>query len=249
MAIKLTKGTEVEWRAYIHERIKEVKENMSIKYGHESNLKCRDWWDSIEPEDFYEIAYIELGCVCITANIDFRSDAGKRECPEISYYLSTKSNDETEEGFWESFEYIIPNHLDKFSKFTTWGDIFNDMLWELIEYCIEYEIDYEADHFLIHTDICDELKDKLNAEFSAFIKTISDREEAIQCHYKITMMHEFRIALNEMAENMTNRDIRKRFIEEPNILEQLYNAFLKRDTGEMETYKEIINEEMKGGVC
>ena len=249
MAIKLTKGTEVEWRAYMHERIKEVKENMSIKYWHESNSKCRDWWDSIEPEDFYEIAYVELGCVCVTANIDFRSDTGKRECPTISYYLATKSNDGTEEGFWESFEYIVPHRFDVILKCITWEAIFNDMLWCLIDYCIENEIDYEANYFLIHSDICDELKDKLNAEFAAFTKTISDREEAIQCHYKITMMNEFRTALNEMAENMTNRDIRRRFIEEPNILEQLYNAFLKRDTGEMETYKEIINEEMKGGVC
>ena len=249
MAIKLTKGTEVEWRAYMHEKIKEVKENMSIKYWHESNSKCRDWWDSIEPEDFYEIAYVELGCVRVTANIDFRSDAGERECPTISYYLATKSNDETEEGFWELFEYIIPHRFDVILKCITWEAIFNDMLWCLIDYCIEYEIDYEADYFLIHHDICHELKNKLNAEFDAFIKTIPNKEEAIQSHYKITMMNEFRIALNEMAKNMTNREIRKRFIEEPNILEQLYNAFLKRDTGEMETYKEFINEETKGGVC
>ena len=240
MAENLIKGTEAEWRAYMHERIKEVKENMSIKYWHESNSKCRDWWDSIEPEDFYEIAYVELGCVCIIANIDFRSDSGKRECPTISYYLATKSNDETEEGFWESFEYIIPHRFDVILKCITWEAIFNDMLWSLIDYCIEYEIDYEADYFLIHHDVCGELKDKLSDEFNAFTKTISNKEEAIQWHYKITMMNEFRIALNEMAENMTSKEIRQNLLEKDNILENLFQKFIKEETGEMDIYKEFI---------
>ena len=240
MSENLIKGTEAEWREHMHKRIKEVKDNMSIKYWHESNSKCRDWWDSIEPEDFYEIAYVELGCVCIIANIDFRSDAGKRECPTISYYLATKSNDETEEGFWESFEYIIPHRFDVILKCITWEAIFNDMLWSLIDYCIEYEIDYEADYFLIQHDVCNELKDKLSDEFNAFTKTISNKEEAIQWHYKITMMNEFRIALNKMAENMTSKEIRQNLLEKDNILENLFQKFIKEETGEMDIYKEFI---------
>ena len=249
MSINLKKDTKEGWMVFMHDKIKEVKDNMSIKYWHESNSKCRDWWDSIEPEDFYEIAYVELGCVCVIANIDFRSDAGKRECPTISYYLATKSNDETEEGFWESFEYIIPHRFDVISKFTTWEDIFNDMLWGLIDYCIEYEIDYEADYFLIHHDICLELKDKLNAEFKSYTKYLKDNcvdvDEIISYSYIIAMKIEFRKAINELAEKMTPKEIRQNLLEKDDILENLFHKFIKRETGEMDIYKEFILNTIK----
>lgn len=247
MAENLIKGTEAEWRAYMHERIKEVKENMSIKYWHKPNNDCHDWWDSIVPNDWIAIAGLEIGCVQIECRIDHDLS---QEHQTISYYLNVKRKDEAEEEYWESFEYIVPNHLEQFSKFTTWEEIFNDMLWELIDYCIEYEIDYEADYFLIHTDICDELKDKLNAEFKAYTKYLKDNcvdvDEIISYSYIIAMKIEFRKAINELADKMTPKEIRQTFLEKDDILENLFQKFIKKETGEMDIYKEFILNTIKG---
>lgn len=223
------------------EKAKEVLENMSVKFWHESNKFCRDWWDSIVDEDHMPFAGIDLGCVNIEAHIMGRYN----DTPEVSYLFHTKCQD----GSWKSQNLVIVNCNEYYvyhNRIETWDDVMNDMLFTLIEYCDKNEIDYEADYYSSDFDIKKELEDKLTAEFSAYVKSIPDKKEAIKSHYKITMMNEFRNALNEMAENMSNKEIRKRFIKEDNILEQLYRAFLKRDTGEMETYKEIINEEMKG---
>ncbi len=237
MAINLTKGTEVEWRACINEKIKEVKENMSIKFWHESNQFCRDWWDSIEENDYMKIAEIKIGCISIEARIDRYNSA----ISTVSYYLNTKMEDET----WEESGCIIPDHIEFISSITTWEDLFNNMLYNLIVHCLDYEIDYEADYYIGTSDLIKNLQDKLSAERIAYIKSIKDKDEAISWHYKITMFLEFEKAIPEIVKKLTNKQIRERFLQQDNLLENLFYAFCKRETGEMEVYKEFINDVTK----
>lgn len=119
------------------------------------------------------------------------------------------------------------------------------MIYTLIEHCIEYEIDYEAKYLCMKLDIINEVKDKLLAEFSSYVKSITERNDAIQSHYRITMMNEFKIAIIEMCKDMKPKDIRVNFIEPENILSNLFNEFIKKDTGEMDIYKEFILNTIK----
>ena len=234
----LQTDTSEGYRNYIHAVIKEVKETMPIQYWHESNQFCRDWWDCIGQGDYMVIARIDFGCVNIECRID--NDVNL-EFQTISYYLNTKMQN----GDWESSEYINPHRFDAVSKCTTWEEIFNDMVWCLVEHCIEYEIDYEAKYWCMKSDIVDEVDDKLSAELSAYIKSISDRTEAIQSHYSITMMNEFKIAISELCKTMKPKDIRVKFIESENTLRNLFDEFIKTDTGETEVYKEFILNTIK----
>lgn len=237
MAINLTKGTTEEWRAYMHEKIKEVKETMSIKYWHESNSTCRDWWNVIEENDYMAFARVNLGCVEIEARIDRYNSA----VSTVSYYLNTKNKDEV----WEESDCVIPDHIKFASSVRTWEDLFNDMLYNLVDHCLEYEIDYEADYYLIPSDLIKELKDKLSAERIAFIKTLYSKDQAISYHYQITMFLEFEKAIVKIAEKLTNKQIRERFLQKNNLLENLYFLFIRKETGEMEIYKEFINNAIK----
>ena len=222
---------------YIHEKIKEVKETMPIQYWHESNQFCRDWWDSIEENDYMAFAKVKLGCVEIEARIDRYNSA----VTTISYYLNVRNKNME----WEESDCIIPDHIEFISRITTWNELFNDMIYTLIEHCIEYEIDYEAKYWCMKSHIINEVADKLLAEFSSYIKSITERNDAIQSHYKITMMNEFKIAILEMCKDMKPKDIRVNFIEPENILSNLFNEFIKKDTGEMDIYKEFILNTIK----
>ena len=54
------------------------------------------------------------------------------------------------------------------------------------------------------------------------------------------MKYEFEIAIKELAEKMTPKEIRKNFLEKEDILENLFQTFIKKDTGKMDIYKEFI---------
>ena len=241
MSINLSKDTTEGWRAYIHEKIKEVKENMSIKYWHESNQFCRDWWDSIEENDYMAFAKVKLGCVEIEARIDRYNSAATT----ISYYLNIRNKNIE----WEELECITPDHIEFISKVKTWDELFNDMLYNLIEYCIEYEIDYEAKNWCIKDDLLSILSTKLNDEFKSYTKYLKDNcvdaDEIISYHYVITMKHEFRKAINELAKKMTPKEIRQKFLEKDDILENLFQKFIKKETGEMDIYKEFVLNAIK----
>ena len=149
----LKTDTSERYRNYIHEKIKEVKETMSIKYWHESNQFCRGWWDSIEMEDHIPFAWIEVGCVCVETWIEYTETT-----PTISYYLCTKTPYNSEDGFLERSNYINNNRFDIISKCITWEEIFNDMLYNLIDHCLKYDIDYEADYWYMKEDLLIVLK-------------------------------------------------------------------------------------------
>lgn len=225
------------YRNYTNTVIKEVKETMPIQYWHESNQFCRDWWDSIEENDYMAFAKVKLGCVEIEARIDRYNS----EVTTISYYLNIRNKNME----WEESGCIIPFRIEFISRITAWSELFNDMIYTLIEHCIEYEIDYEAKYWCLKSDIVDEVNDKLSAELSSYIKSITELNDAIQSHYKITIMNEFKIAILEMCKDMKPKDIRVNFIEPESILSNLFNEFIKKDTGEMEIYKEFILNEIK----
>lgn len=228
----LKTDTSEGYSSYINAVIKEVKEIMPIQYWHESNQFCRDWWDSIEENDYMAFAKVKIGCVEIEARIDRYNSA----ISTISYYLNTRNKDME----WEESDCITPDHIEFISRVSTWDELFKDMIYTLIEHCIEYEIDYEAKYWCMKSDIINEVKDKLLAEFSSYVKSITERNDAIQSHYQITMMNEFKIAIIEMCKDMKPKDIRVNFIEPENILRNLFNEFIKKDTGEMDIYKEFI---------
>lgn len=233
----LKTDTSEGYRNYINAAIKEVKETMPIQYWHESNRFCRDWWDSIEENDYMAFAKVKLGCVEIEARIDRYNST----VVTISYYLNIRNKNME----WEESDCITPDHIEFISRIRTWDEIFYDMLHTLIEHCIEYEIDYEAKYWCMKSDIIKEVDDKLTAEFSSYVKSITERNDAIQSHYQITMMNEFKIAIIEMCKDMKSKDIRVNFIEPENILSNLFNEFIKNDTGEMDIYKEFILNEIK----
>lgn len=233
----LKTDTSEGYRNYTNAVIKEVKETMPIQYWHESNQFCRDWWDSIEENDYMAFAKVKLGCVEIEARIDRYNST----VVTISYYLNVRNKNME----WEESDCITPDHIEFISRITTWNELFNDMIYTLIEHCIEYEIDYEAKYWCMKSHIIDKVADKLLAEFSSYIKSITERNDAIQSHYKITMMNEFKIAILEMCKDMKPKDIRVKFIEPENILSNLFNEFIKKYTGEMEIYKEFILNEIK----
>lgn len=241
MAINLTKGTTEEWRTYMHEKIKEVKETMQINFWHESNQFCRDWWEFIEENDYMAFAKIKIGCVSIESRIDRYNSA----VSTVSYYLNTRNKDEV----WEEYDCIIPDHYEFVSKIITWEDLFNDMLYNLIDHCLEYEIDYEASYWCIKEDLLTVLKTKLNDEFKNYTKYLKDNcvdvDEIISYHYVISMKHEFRMAINELAKTMRPKEIRQNFLEKDDILENLFQKFIKKDTGEMDIYKEFILNTIK----
>ena len=225
------------YRNYTNTVIKEVKETMPIQYWHESNQFCRDWWDSIEENDYMAFAKVKLGCVEIEARIDRYNST----VVTISYYLNVRNKDME----WEESDCITPDHIKFISRIITWDELFNDMLYALIEHCVEYEIDYESNYWCMKSDIIKEVDDKLTAEFSSYVKSITDKNEAIQAHYQITMMYDFRVAILEMCKNMKPKEIRVNFIKTENILRNLFDKFIKKDTGEMKIYKEFILNEIK----
>ena len=238
----LKTDTSEGYRNYINAVIKEVKETMPIQYWHESNQFCRDWWDCIEQGDYMVIAGIDVGCVNIECRIDNDLDF---ESQKITYYLNTK----LQNGSWESSNYINILDFNTISKLITWEDIFNDMLYNLIEHCLEYDIDYEADYWCIKEDLLIVLKNKLNDEFKKYTTYLKEncvnKDEIISYHYVITMKYEFEIAIKELAEKMTPKEIRKTFLEKEDILENLFQKFIKKDTGEMDIYKEFILNTIK----
>lgn len=238
----LKTDTSEGYRNYIHKKIKEVKETMPIQYWHESNQLCRDWWDCIGQGDYMVIARIDFGCVNIECRID--NDVNL-EFQTISYYLNTKMQN----GDWESSEYINPHRFDAVSKCTTWEEIFNDMVWCLIDHCIEYDIDYEAQYWCMKDDLLNILTDRLNSEFKKYTQYLKDNcigpDEIISYSYCISMRNQFRTAIKEIAKTMTPKEIRKTFLEKEDILENLFQKFIKKDTGEMDIYKEFILNTIK----
>ena len=233
----LQTDTSEGYRNYINAVIKKVKETMPIQYWHESNQFCRDWWDSIEENDYMAFAKVKLRCVEIEARIDRYNS----EVTTISYYLNIRNKN----SHWEESDCITPDRIEFISRIITWDELFNDMLYTLIEHCVEYEIDYESNYWCMKSDIIKEVDDKLSAELSAYIKSIFDRTEAIQSHYSITIMNELKIAISELCKTMKPKDIRVKFIETENTLINLFDKFIKKDTGEMEIYKKFILNTIK----
>ena len=237
----LKTDTSEGYRNYINAVIKVVKETMPIQYWHESNQFCRDWWDSIEENDYMAFAKVKLGCVEIEARIDRYNSS----VVTISYYLNIRNKNME----WEESDCITPDHIEFISRITTWSELFNDMIYTLIEHCIEYEIDYESKYWCMKDDLLNILTDKLNSEFKKYTQYLKDNctdpDEIISYSYCISMKNEFRTVIKEIAKTMTPKEIRKTFLEKEDILENLFKKFIKKDTGEMDIYKEFILNEIK----
>ena len=125
----LQTDTSEGYRNYIYEKIKEVKETMPIQYWHESNQFCRDWWDSIEKNDYMAFAKVKFGCVEIEARIDRDNSS----VTTVSYYLNIRNKNME----WEESDCIRPDHIEFISAITDWNHLFKNMFYNLIEHCIE----------------------------------------------------------------------------------------------------------------